>query len=431
MSQKRLFEFEAQDSTFDINSRFATFAEIGVHAGFDVVLDGSMLLKFNHNTTGRVYVNSDLSLTEKQGVIITRQGTEIRQGTVPNIPILPTTIAARKDAIICTHSYQFVTGGVAAIFSTIENIGDSEPVLQPNQTLLGILTLPLNCNALNQSGVSYERRNVVSIKDLNDKSIDLQEQIDTLSASNNAKIPLSQKGATNGVATLDASTKIPIGQLPQEFNSIVQVNNVTERNALPTWSGRMVHVIDASGDSTVGSGFAGYRWNGSAWIKIYEQESLDKDPTPIGSIIMIDNVSSFNLTTGLGSGAWTNWALCDGQNGTPNLKGRFIVGFDNSAVPDPDYNNIGETGGEKQVTLSTNQIPAHEHVLAWAGNVGGNELSGSENLATTYDANGEFKSTLGGTNNTPNVGKTGSSGSGQAHENRPPYYVLAYVKKIA
>lgn len=42
----------------------------------------------------------------------------------------------------------------------------------------------------------------------------------------------------------------------------------------------------------------------------------------------------------------------------PNLKGRTIVGFNST---DGNYDAIGETGGSKTVTLTTNELPSHSH----------------------------------------------------------------------
>ena len=49
------------------------------------------------------------------------------------------------------------------------------------------------------------------------------------------------------------------------------------------------------------------------------------------------------------------WALCDGQDGRPNLLGRFIRGV-GSAGTQP-----GGTGGANIVSLSTANLPAHAH----------------------------------------------------------------------
>lgn len=111
------------------------------------------------------------------------------------------------------------------------------------------------------------------------------------------------------------------------------------------------------------------------------------------------------------------YALCDGGNGTPDLRGRFIVGYDPS---DEDYNGIGKIGGEKTHQLTENEMPRHNHDISIAK--GNEDCSGGgsswQNNATTifYE--------------TSNLYKTESKGGNQAHENRPPYYVLAFIIKV-
>ena len=53
----------------------------------------------------------------------------------------------------------------------------------------------------------------------------------------------------------------------------------------------------------------------------------------------------------------SGFVLCDGNNSTPNLSGRFVVGYDAS---NSDY-DVNDTGGSESVTLTVNQIPAHTH----------------------------------------------------------------------
>src|SRR5690606_16720903 len=48
------------------------------------------------------------------------------------------------------------------------------------------------------------------------------------------------------------------------------------------------------------------------------------------------------------------WALCDGTNGTPDLRDRFIVGAGREYA-------VGARGGAKEVTLTTAQMPKHSH----------------------------------------------------------------------
>ena len=124
----------------------------------------------------------------------------------------------------------------------------------------------------------------------------------------------------------------------------------------------------------------------------------DVPGVPVGGIIMWSGA-----TNAIPSG----WALCDGQNGTPNLQDRFIVGAGSSY-------NVNDTGGEASVTLTLNQIPAHSHVYqnqVAVTNAGERPWPASNNDCRLDDAN------------------TTEVGGGQSHENRPPYYALAYIMK--
>lgn len=129
----------------------------------------------------------------------------------------------------------------------------------------------------------------------------------------------------------------------------------------------------------------------------------------------------------------TGWALCDGTNGTPNLSGRFIVGYD---AANPSYDTVGNQGGAASVALTTPELPAHNHggsvtipphthplpaSVPSAGGASSNQLSNSNNIAHTNIS--QTNSSL------PIVANftTNNAGGGQAHENRPPYYTLAYI----
>ena len=51
------------------------------------------------------------------------------------------------------------------------------------------------------------------------------------------------------------------------------------------------------------------------------------------------------------------WHICDGTNGTPNLRDRFIVGAGSNYA-------VNSTGGNTSVTLSSSQMPVHAHSLS-------------------------------------------------------------------
>jgi len=116
------------------------------------------------------------------------------------------------------------------------------------------------------------------------------------------------------------------------------------------------------------------------------------------------------LWSGAADAIPTGFALCDGNNGTPNLSGRFVVGYDAS---NSDY-DVNDTGGSESVTLTINQIPAHTHNINLA-------------VRAFYQEPRNFGvGTDGSANNSED---TGSTGGGQSHENRPPYYALCYIMK--
>lgn len=94
----------------------------------------------------------------------------------------------------------------------------------------------------------------------------------------------------------------------------------------------------------------------------------------------------------------------------PDLRRRFIAGYDNSS---PDYNQIGKTGGEEKHALTANENGTHTH--------GGVPVKMSDT-----DRGGELSAFS--LDDTP--AQTDPSGLGTPHENRPPFYVLAFVVRV-
>ncbi|MCP4459080.1 MAG: hypothetical protein GY816_13815 [Cytophagales bacterium] len=151
------------------------------------------------------------------------------------------------------------------------------------------------------------------------------------------------------------------------------------------------------------------------------------------------------------------WILCDGSNNTPDLRGRFIVGYNASVTDYNDPGNIseggstvGKTGGLDEVTLTQNQsaLPSHAHTMTHGHTINdpehshvldnhGNEKLNDNNQQDSYSRSDNSvvstKSAPTGitiNNHTGNTGNTGQATATQAHENRPPYYVLAFIMKL-
>lgn len=148
------------------------------------------------------------------------------------------------------------------------------------------------------------------------------------------------------------------------------------------------------------------------------------------------------------------WRICNGQYGTPDLRGRFILGESSSK-------RFNSRGGEERVRLTINQMPRHNHNMDNRGNhIHTGNTSGNGNhrhgIATRQDDwnvsggsgpsygadNGYYRvrhnSEYGGNHShsfrTSNAGahvhRIHYSGNSHSHNNMPPYYVLVYIMKI-
>lgn len=105
----------------------------------------------------------------------------------------------------------------------------------------------------------------------------------------------------------------------------------------------------------------------------------------------------------------TGWALCDGTNGTPDLRDKFVLGAGTTHV-------VGTTGGAETVTLTVEQMPSHNHTF------------NTMKKATEFGSIGWIAYGAKGT--TANDSTTNNTGGSQPHENMPPYYTLCYIMKL-
>jgi microcystin-dependent protein len=114
-----------------------------------------------------------------------------------------------------------------------------------------------------------------------------------------------------------------------------------------------------------------------------------------------------------GATAPEGWALCDGNNGTPNLTGRFILG--SGAGSGLTSRTNGQSGGAESVTLTEEQMPSHTHGYVvvnspWPpGDMG--------NRTDNVWRGAEFTTSL-------------PAGGDKPHDNMPPFYVLTYIMKL-
>lgn len=176
-----------------------------------------------------------------------------------------------------------------------------------------------------------------------------------------------------------------------------------------------------------GSGAGSVSW--SSFTRLNPLKEMQKALVPLDTIVMYGGALN-DIPAG--------WHLCNGSNGTKDLRAKFVVGYDPANA---DYNAEGKTGGQKEVTLTENQMPSHTHT--------GNTNSAGSHRHATQIREDESGSNTG---NGPALMYSDQSdeqlknyysdyqgahshsltidakGGGQAHENRPPYYTAVYIQ---
>ena len=163
------------------------------------------------------------------------------------------------------------------------------------------------------------------------------------------------------------------------------------------------------------------------------------DTVPIGSIVPF---ASDTIPNG--------WLLCDGSAvsrttyselfaiiGTahgigdgsttfnvPNIKGKVVVGKQQTMTPSGNFTNLGETGGEEDHTLTVDEIPSHGHDVAIAVN---NTVPGGARYY--FNSAGTTSAPISDTAAWSNSLTAKATGGGQAHNNLQPYIVENYIIK--
>lgn len=157
--------------------------------------------------------------------------------------------------------------------------------------------------------------------------------------------------------------------------------------------------------------------------------NIEKSIVPKGVILMWSG-TPYDIPSG--------WALCDGQEGRPDLRGRFILG----ACPSNDVNRLNYThrvygavphiidGKERySITLATENLPKHTHTAESKITCYKTQESGSDNQIWVVNNGNDVN--LGSTNFFVST-NIGSTGEGKPYDMliTPPYYALCYIMKL-
>ena len=128
----------------------------------------------------------------------------------------------------------------------------------------------------------------------------------------------------------------------------------------------------------------------------------------------------------------SGWHLCDGSDGIPDLRDRFILGV-------PPGQEPGQTGGAHWRELTVANLPAHSHSASCStagAHTHGVERRGVD-AGDSYDVTHRvvgghtvYNTDLASAGDHTHTITIGNTGSGTAFDNRPAYFTLAFIMKL-
>ena len=144
----------------------------------------------------------------------------------------------------------------------------------------------------------------------------------------------------------------------------------------------------------------------------------------------------------------SGWILCNGSNGTPDLRNRFVVGAGSTYAVDAtggsanavvvSHNHTGSTNttGNHKHTGSASSAGNHRHSQTPTGSsiYGGGAQSGAgANSGNSYTSEAGAHThglSLNNAGNHSHSFTTANKGESGTNKNLPPYYALAYIMKL-
>jgi microcystin-dependent protein len=168
--------------------------------------------------------------------------------------------------------------------------------------------------------------------------------------------------AKDNLPSGDAARIVKGAEIDVEFNAIASAVSSKADSNSPSFTGTPTAPTAVAGTSTTQVATTAFALDAA------------KAAFPVGGIIIWSgSIAAIPVT----------WQLCDGTNGTPNLRDRFVVGAGSTYA-------VGATGGANTVTLDATMIPAHTHTVSASGTTS----------AVSNDHSHNFSGTTSGQSNT-------------------------------
>lgn len=146
----------------------------------------------------------------------------------------------------------------------------------------------------------------------------------------------------------------------------------------------------------------------------------------------------------------TGWALCDGENGTPDLRNKFVMacdhadnGLEGGSHTVTPSGSVSVSASVHNHTLSQSQMPSHQHLNSLRDNDGGyhagygyqqssgNHVYWSHGIHNTIHGVRHYVSGAGGSGAHSHGISASGSLNANSQDNRPAYYQTAYIMRVS
>ena len=397
---RHVVSLESRGATFAIFNPYTEFLTLNEVAGFGNTIPRGFSFRSNissdtlfHGTVENAMtlrgISPDVFLRGDQDDYTTGNLNIINNGGV----WLGSNSEARITVNPVTNNVVFALSTEATNFRLTGTFDGGEKVLLQSNVQSGMLTVyddPVDSMGI--STKNYTDNNIAQAESRQDTNL----RSNVASINNNLGILTTELNRVNNYAV----------------NSITQLNSDVALKAAiasPTLTGVPAAPTAAAGTNTT-------QLATTAFVKTAVDAAVAQIPPgiPTGGII---------LWSGSVGAIPAGWALCNGTNGTPDLRSRFVIGAGSAY-------NVAATGGSANAV-----VVSHSHSVTDPGHLhsqAGYNLSsppgpipwynwGNNSYATNYPNTGSAVTGIA-------VNSTGQSG---IDANLPPYYALAYIMKTA
>lgn len=378
---------------------------------------------------------------EGVGTVIARFNTPNRLYIYTQIPASVGDITVREIGLLTEDNTLIAIGGELEKYKP--------PISESVEKMDFYITLPIS--STQEITVEFSNTNLYASQEALDVVANAEEAnrlsiITKLTKTDNAvsasKLKMDVVGST--CALLFSNT-------PAGYSSMKEVDNYSDAPNLGSW---FIHSIRHSTSGNLYGMQVAYGWNANATI-VYQRTVSNGVWSGWFSISIFKGI--ITLWSGSIATIPDGWYLCNGQNGTPDLRNKFVYGASTDI-------NVGLTGGSKDAVVVSHNHSAssdsqgnhahttwtdaqgnHSHTFSIGRNFGSDKPSSTGVQFGGYgftNYNG-YQDTLG-TNyagaHGHNIGMNGagvhahnitvnSNGESGTDKNLPPYMLLAYIMK--